>query len=271
MKRSARYVVFVLLIEAVVLSGVRVAEGGSAAANGFFSSVCKFSHRLADDPIVAPGQPGASHMHDFFGSRVTDAFATVDSMRAGTTTCGRALETAGYWTPSLLRDGVELTPVDVQVYWVSRVAVPVLPPPEGLMIIAGDRHAESAQPLSLVQWRCGSGARSSTPPVCTGTEQLKLQIRFPDCWDGANLDSSDHVSHMAYSSGSACPDAHPVPLPSLRLTIRWKGVIGNEGLSLSSGSLYSGHADFLNAWDQAELARLVETCLNGRLACARKG
>ena len=28
---------------------------------------CGYSHPLTDDPIVFPGQPGASHFHDFFG------------------------------------------------------------------------------------------------------------------------------------------------------------------------------------------------------------
>ena len=43
---------------------VRVAE---------FLADCPFSHRLPDDPIVFPNLPGASHMHSFFGSTVTNA------------------------------------------------------------------------------------------------------------------------------------------------------------------------------------------------------
>ena len=30
-----------------------------------FVSVCRFSHRAPDDPIVYPGQPGLSHDHSF--------------------------------------------------------------------------------------------------------------------------------------------------------------------------------------------------------------
>lgn len=42
---------------------------------------------------------------------------------------------------------------------------------------------------------------------------------FPSCWDGVNLDSADHKSHMAYpiqnyNSGD-CPASHPVHLVSL--------------------------------------------------------
>src|SRR5262249_1068020 len=51
---------------------------------------CPFSHRLADDPIVDPGQPGASHLHDFFGNIGVDASSTYASLRSTGTTCTRA-------------------------------------------------------------------------------------------------------------------------------------------------------------------------------------
>src|SRR5688572_33265149 len=47
-----------------------------------FVSGCGFSHRAPDDPIVGPGKPGTSHMHDFFGNRSTDAHSTLESLRS---------------------------------------------------------------------------------------------------------------------------------------------------------------------------------------------
>ena len=42
---------------------------------------------------------------------------------------------------------------------------------------------------------------------------------FPSCWDGKNLDSPDHKSHMSYPNGAfndgTCPPSHPVHLISL--------------------------------------------------------
>ncbi|MFN2590263.1 MAG: hypothetical protein ABR518_05795, partial [Actinomycetota bacterium] len=38
--------------------------------------ICGYDHSLEDDPIVSPNQPGAAHLHDFFGSHSTDAFST---------------------------------------------------------------------------------------------------------------------------------------------------------------------------------------------------
>jgi hypothetical protein len=48
------------------------------------------------------------------------------------------------------------------------------------------------------------------------------------CWDGVNLDSPDHKSHIAYptagpasfhTDGGACPASHPVKIPQLMLEV----------------------------------------------------
>src|SRR5438105_14850034 len=44
---------------------------------------CPYSHSRMDDPIVFPKQPGASHLHDFFGAMHTNAYSTVRTMRNG--------------------------------------------------------------------------------------------------------------------------------------------------------------------------------------------
>ena len=53
---------------------------------------------------------------------------------------------------------------------------------------------------------------------------LQLRVRFPCCWDGKNLDSADHKSHMAYPSmvdNGVCPSTHPVRLLSLMYESTW--------------------------------------------------
>src|SRR5689334_18496233 len=68
-----------------------------------FASRWPFSHRARDAPIVQPGQPGASHSHDFLGNRTTNAFSTYESLRDGATTWRRTADHAGYWIPTLLK------------------------------------------------------------------------------------------------------------------------------------------------------------------------
>ena len=69
------------------------------------------------------------------------------------------------------------------------------------------------------------------PPDCGG-KTLVLQIRFPDCWDGVNLDSADHKSHMAYTVGGICPSNYPVPVPLLELNLRYQ-TAGGPGVTLA--------------------------------------
>ena len=71
---------------------------------------CTYSHSLNDDPIVFPGQVGASHLHDFTGAKTTNAFSTFTSLRAGGTTCAMPGDKSSYWVPALYEDGVRILP-----------------------------------------------------------------------------------------------------------------------------------------------------------------
>jgi hypothetical protein len=66
---------------------------------------------------------------------------------------------------------------------------------------------------------------------------------------------------MAYSSAGRCPLTHPVEVPAISLVIYY-GVRGDPEAELASGGQFSGHADFVNAWDQRALASLVDLYLN---------
>lgn len=73
---------------------------------------------------------------------------------------------------------------------------------------------------------CGpKDPRSFPPRPCPGG--IRATIVFPTCWDGKNLDSPDHRSHMAYSpdgkafAGSTCPSSHPVRIPGVMYEIMW--------------------------------------------------
>ena len=111
---------------------------------------------------------------------------------------------------------------------------------------------------------------SSTVPTCPDSRGsfLRLHIRFPECWDGRNLDSADHKSHMAYAMKGTCPATHPISVPQVTEIFRYP-TAGGEGFSLSSGGQFSAHADFLNAWNPGALKKLVNDCLNALVHCAK--
>jgi hypothetical protein len=92
---------------------------------------------------------------------------------------------------------------------------------------------------------------------------LELHVNFPDCWDGRRLDSPDHQSHMAHSREYVCPASHPVKVPLVRAMIRYPLSDGRD-VALASGGQLTGHADFVNAWDQRAFERLVDDCFHDR-------
>ncbi len=244
---------------------------GPQGRDGQFVVQCDYSHASFDDPIVYPGESGASHRHVFFGNVTTDANSTQASLDAGGTSCTQRLDRAAYWAPALILDGVPLDPVKSVAYYRAGIDVDpttVQPYPSGLKVIAGDSMAMDAQPLSIVAWTCGAGIeRSSTPPVCPTGRGLRMLVTFPDCWDGMNLDSADHQSHTAYSTGGLCRADHPVPVPQLQFSVEYDHSGAVDGLELASGGLFSGHADFVNAWDVDKLATEVALCLHRDVVC----
>ena len=291
-----RAVVLALLTLALVLS--TSPAGGSTGrklhGNNFYAN-CRFSHTSNDDPIVYPGEPGRSHAHTFFGNRSTDAKSTPASLRAGRTTCKPRADKAGYWVPTLYQNGHEVRPAKGQFYYNLRGFDQMRAFPRGLKMIAGDAHAHHPQSTRIVYWTCGGSAgvrlgRSATAPTtcpvvhrkfrvlvkrcptCPAVRRtfpatiktfVELHVNFPDCWDGRRLDSPDHHSHMAHSSGYVCPTSHPVKVPLIRALIRYP-ITDGHGLELASGGQLTGHADFLNGWGQRTLERLVDDCFHDR-------
>jgi Domain of unknown function (DUF1996) len=246
------------------------------AASGVFSLLCDFSHELMDDPIMFPGQPGASHLHQFSGNVTTNAGSTYEAMLGQPTSCPYSKDTAAYWVPALVSpSGAPLAPVRMSAYYRNKPSngqLVVAFPPD-LRLIAGYPTVATGTKGRL-GWNCkDSHPYLASPPDCRGirTKGVKAHVVFPNCWNGS-VDSDDHRSHVVYPSGSECPTSHPLKLPKLSLHVTWpvKDARGYWLSSDSSPDTAAGttlHADLWNTWDQTELERLTEVCLNGQLSC----
>ena len=218
----------------VVVATILGLTGGVATANEFVVR-CFYDHSLADDPIVFPGQPGASHAHDFFGNTSTDAGSTYDSMvnnsNAPATSCIVATDTAAYWAPQALLGGAPLPYThdsngDVRAYYLNEPkSGAVAHFPRDLQMIAGSSRATAPLPVSQVMWFCGANPAYSTPyathpyncdpyrksvtsggngfcgpngcPFVTG---VVVRLQFARCWDG----SSAALGHMTYTARQTC-------------------------------------------------------------------
>jgi hypothetical protein len=258
-------------------------ESPAVEAEAEWQILCTLSHQRPDDPIVFPGQPGVSHMHSFYGNSGTNAASTTASLLGATSTCGRNLQASdhsAYWIPALYRKNAAnawtLVTSDSQemfIYYV-RAGGPngpkVKPFPAGLRMVAGDQHATSAQPATVLEWTCGgAGPTSADIPQCSDPSQpIHASLGFPSCWDGVHLDSADHRSHMAYAApDGTCPASHPVSLPKLSYEVDYPGITGGPGYQLASGGRFSMHGDFFNAWDTRVQNALVSDCLNAAHDC----
>lgn len=245
-----------------------------------FHATCTVSHHAKDDPIVFPGMPGASHHHTFFGNDSTDASSTLGSLRAATTNCDPKQDHSAYWVPTLYANGVQQDPTEVTVYYGSRLKDPsrTQPFPAGFKELTGSAMTQTDTPDHQGNhfWCAGIGgsigrSADGTMPICAKTAHIVRQVTFADCWDGKHLDSPDHKSHVADVVAGKCPAAFPVPIPNVSLVISYPQDMDVSHVTLASGTTYSMHADFFNAWDDDALAQRVRDCLDQGVKCNAQG
>jgi hypothetical protein len=249
---------------------VRVAE---------FLADCPFSHRLPDDPIVFPGLPGGSHMHSFFGNTSTNANTDLNSLLNGSSNCNPGIDLSSYWVPTLYADNVPVEPTGTTFYYLGEgvrddVIARTQPLPLGLRIVAGNAKATQPDASTISRWSClhaGEVGASKDFVNCPAGTMLESYLDFPQCWNGRDLDSADHKSHMAYPVNGDCPASHPVPVPKLRQVLRYP-VNGNPArFRLASGAGFTMHGDFFNAWPVAEMERRVRDCIRPIIKCGANG
>ncbi|CAN8096042.1 unnamed protein product [Discula destructiva] len=102
---------------------------------------------------------------------------------------------------------------------------------------------------------------------------IRFELMFPSCWDGKNLDSTDHRSHVAYPDlviDGVCPDDFPVRLPGLFYETIWDmaAYTDRAGIfAISNGDPlgFGYHGDFIMGWEETDTFTLqdaVDTCTN---------
>ncbi len=247
-----------------------------------FRADCFSKGRGNDDPIVKPGQPGASHIHEFFGNRTTDAFSTLQSLAAGTSNCDPAVDLSSYWVPTLFKNGAPVAPETVTVYY-QGITDPAhaKPFPRGLKIVVGNPAATSPDQNPSARWSCLGSSQSSRDFLsCPAGSKVQAYLDFPTCMNG-QLDSADHKSHMAFALGglgAPCPASHPIAVPRTELLITYPVNGGGltlggtrNGVNVTNAPGYTFHGDFFNAWPAAELSRRVRDCINAGFICGTDG
>jgi hypothetical protein len=251
---------------------------------GAFRTVCLRSHFSFDDPIVYPGQPGKAHAHVFFGNTGVDANSTTASFATtGNSTCrGGTINRTGYWAPAMVdtKTSSVIDPVELVIYYKTGYHyVPtesIQPMPVGLRMIAGNAAATTRQsgPAYFTCANQGPIQSAIQDVACAPGQLLWMSINFPQCWDGVNLDSPDHKSHMAYPV-VGCPATHPVALPEVTMhilyTVPAAGVaswrLASDMYDPTQPGGFSGHGDWMMGWKPEIASAWAKFCVNPALDC----
>lgn len=102
------------------------------------------------------------------------------------------------------------------------------------------------------------------------TNGLRLEIAFPSCWNGKDLDSKDHRSHVAYPNlveDGTCPEGFKTRLVTLFYETIWevadfKDDDGYFALANGDPTGCGYHADFIEGWEDDVLQEAIDTCTN---------
>jgi hypothetical protein len=265
---------FVLVLLAMFLFMVPSAHAGSLA--GKVKVKCTQTATGGFDPINGGAD---SHQHAFFGNTFVNRSLTTADLMAHPSTCRLPGTHSLYWAPRGLNGAGNYSDSALDFYYAGdRIYQDMQLFPQGLKHLSGEPHSTQIQNSGYIRWRCndeGSGVYIE-PPLWRNCDYFDMEIDVERCWDGANLDSANHKSHLSFaewkqdSSGNwsqVCPSGHGIAIPQVQAAVRYvKPAGGWDGWHLSSdepGSP-SGSSAHIDAWhaDESVKGGLWMSCLN---------
>lgn len=211
------------------------------------------------DPLVSPGSIPSPHLHQIVGGNSFNATmdpADHDLPSMSTcTSCTFSEDFSNYWTavlyfrarngtyrrvPQFASEGLRADG-GITVYYIPSTTknekVTAFKP--GFRMLVGDAALREPGTAKKVCHRCMPKTGDNSNVNCGAPDSQELPkefcaggirsvITFPTCWDGKNLDSPDHKSHVAYPQGDTsvgasgtCPTSHPVKIPQVMLEVMW--------------------------------------------------
>ena len=203
----------------VFLAAGLVAALAASPVSAFWRLPCKSPIVVERaDPIVSPGQV-SNHLHTIMGGNGFDFTMDYNSTQRSTcSSCTVIGDNSNYWVPALFyqnQDGTfeSVDQVDgATVYYLQRAGtgetLKAFPP--GFRMVAGNPFKRTpgddfaSQAISYACLDYNGPARPETPnfPNYNCPDGLRAQVFFPSCWNGKDLDSPNHMSHMSYPANS---------------------------------------------------------------------
>ncbi|KAK2604774.1 hypothetical protein N8I77_007674 [Diaporthe amygdali] len=262
------------------------------------------------DPLVNPGANPSPHLHQIVGGNSFNTSmdpSNHDLPSLSTcTSCQFKEDLSNYWTAVLFfkaRNGTyKRVPIrgnvgfegangGMTVYYMQdgladfeqKSKVTAFRP--GFRMLVGDqgaRTADKAEKYRQLTYTCLQDLYTRYPetknfPSSPCPAGIMVNARFPTCWDGENLDSPNHMDHVAYpangtfESGGPCPSTHPVRIPQLMFETIWDTrqfnnqsdwpTDGSQPFvwSMNDETGYGNHGDYVFGWKDDSLQRTMDS------------
>ncbi|MFF6954183.1 DUF1996 domain-containing protein [Streptomyces iakyrus] len=279
-----------------------LAANGDGGSTGSFTTNCgtnENENRNSDNVIVAPGvSNGAQHQHDYVGNQSNNAFASDEDLANAETTCQNQGDKSSYFWPVLrIQDGSDdidagqpgggqdgnvgkiVEPAEAQLKFVGNRTSDVVAMPKALRIITGDAKAfTNGLNNANTSWSCtGFEDRQVTDkyPLCPEGSSVVRTSNFQSCWDGQNIDSANHRTHVDFveADGTCSNGFQAIPQLQVRLVYDVQAPQIDNGQVQNAFAVDSfpeqlhkaitDHNDFINFFDENVMNEMVQCINNG--------
>ncbi|KAJ5191927.1 uncharacterized protein N7498_010912 [Penicillium cinerascens] len=275
--------------------------------NAFWRLPCRGRTGVARlDPIVDPGMI-SGHVHTVHGAGNFGMSADTETLlESSCTSCAVEQDMSAYWTPALYfmhtNGSAELVEeVGGMLAYYLLYGESVTAFPDNFRMLAGDslqrnftwpipdppksswsgaQESQAALRQKAIGFNCLNYAKDPEPSLYRHfmpnktyldehcTDGIRIELMFPSCWNGKDVDSEDHKSHVAYPSvvmDGTCPEGYETRLVSLFYETIWNTYAfqdrdGYFAIANGDPTGFGYHGDFMYGWEDGVLQQAVDTC-----------